>query len=91
MEARVDLETATKIALGSMMSTARANLSVGPPYDVGIYLNEGRRLDQFRIQPDSALLGELREVFERLLLNAIAELPTVAGGDLDAILDPSST
>ena len=91
VEARVDLETATKIALGSMMSTARANLSVGPPYDVGIYLNEGRRLDQFRIQPDSALLGELREVFESLLLNAIAELTTVAGGDLDAILDPSST
>ena len=31
--------TATKIALGSMMSTARANLSVGPPYDLGVYRN----------------------------------------------------
>ena len=40
VEADVDLVTAAKIALGSMMSTARANLSVGPPYDVGIYLNE---------------------------------------------------
>lgn len=31
MEARVDLETAIMIALGSVTSTARANLSVGPP------------------------------------------------------------
>ena len=35
----MDLTTAVKIALASMMSTARANLSVGPPYDVGIYKN----------------------------------------------------
>lgn len=32
-----DLVTSTKIALSSMMSTARANLSVGPPYDAGVY------------------------------------------------------
>ena len=40
--AHVDLVTATKIALGSMMSTARANLSVGPPYDAR-GLPHGRR------------------------------------------------
>ena len=33
--ADVDLGDAVKIALGSMISTAHANLSVGPPYDLG--------------------------------------------------------
>ena len=40
VEAKVDIDTATSIALGSMMSTARANLSVGPPYDGCVYLND---------------------------------------------------
>jgi putative proteasome-type protease len=87
IEAHVDLETATKIALGSMMSTARANLSVGPPYDLGIYLNDSRQVAQYRIQSDSALLGQLHQVWERLLIRAIAELPAVSGGDLEALLD----
>ena len=39
MHARVDMEAATKIALSSMISTAHANLSVGPPYDLGLYRN----------------------------------------------------
>ena len=89
VEVQVDLETATKIALGSMMSTARANLSVGPPYDVGIYLNESREVAQYRIQSDSALLGQLHEVWERLLLRAVAELPAVSGGDLEEFPDGS--
>jgi len=89
VEARVDLETATKIALGSMMSTARANLSVGPPYDVGIYLNDSREMNEFRIQSDSPLLEELREVFERLLLNVISELPAIRGDDLEEALEDS--
>jgi putative proteasome-type protease len=36
----VGAETATKIALGSMMSTARAKVSVGPPYDLALYARE---------------------------------------------------
>jgi putative proteasome-type protease len=82
----VDLRTAAKIALGSMMSTARANLSVGPPYDVGIYLSETREINQFRIQSDSPLLEQLRQMFERFILDAISELPVISGGDLDVAL-----
>ena len=37
VEANAGLVTASKIAIGSMMSTARANLAVGPPYDLAIY------------------------------------------------------
>src|SRR5208282_5844800 len=55
VEAKVDLDTATTIALGSMMSTTRANLSVGPPYDIGIYLNDTLRVEETRIDSDSPL------------------------------------
>jgi putative proteasome-type protease len=86
VEAHVDIRAATKIALGSMMSTARANLSVGPPYDVGIFLNDARTISEFRIQSDSPLLAQLGGMFERLILEALAELPTISGGDLDVAL-----
>lgn len=76
--AEVDLAAAVKIALGSMMSTARANLSVGPPYDVGIYRNDALDVEEIRVDADSPLLGRLREVWERMLIGAIAELPQVA-------------
>lgn len=86
VEAHVDLETATKIALGSMMSTARANLAVGPPYDLGIYRNELREVNEFRIHSESPLLEELRQVWERLVLSVISELPAIARGDLEETL-----
>ena len=79
--AGADLSTATKIALGSMMSTARANLSVGPPYDIGVYRNDALDIDQMRIPADSPLLDELREAWERHLLAGIAQLPGFAVGD----------
>ena len=55
VRAKSDIDTATSIALGSMMSTARANLSVGPPYDGCIYLNNGFSPTGFRIEGDSPL------------------------------------
>ena len=72
-----------------MLSTARANLSVGPPYDIGIYFNESRSLSQFRIESDSPLLEKLRKVWERHLLNGIAELPTITQDDLTEVDDPT--
>jgi len=80
--ADVDLVTAAKIALGSMMSTARANVSVGPPYDVGIYLNDTRAISEFRIESDSPLLEKLSKVWERQLLDGIAELPEITQADV---------
>jgi putative proteasome-type protease len=89
VEAHVDLSTAAKIALGSMMSTTRANLSVGPPYDVGIYLNETREINEFRIQSDSPLLEQLRQMFEGLILDVIAKLPAISESELDVALGHS--
>jgi putative proteasome-type protease len=81
--AKVDLVTATKIALGSMMSTSRANLSVGPPYDLGIYLNGSFNVEETRIDSDSPLLHRMRDVWERHLLAGIADLPSIRARDLD--------
>jgi putative proteasome-type protease len=87
VEAHVDLVTAAKIALGSMLSTARANLSVGPPYDIGFYLNESRTLSQFRIESDSPLLEKLRHGWEQHLLRGIAELAPITQDDLTDLDD----
>jgi putative proteasome-type protease len=80
--ADVDLGDAVKIALGSMMSTARANLSVGPPYDVGIYRTGSHHVDEIRIEADSQVLAELRAMWERLLTEAVSELPHVTREEL---------
>ena len=75
---RVDLEAAAKIALGSMLSTAHANLSVGPPYDLAVYRNGALSFEEHRIEADSAYLDELRTVWVRHLSAAIDELPPIS-------------
>ena len=82
--AHTDLVTSLKIALGSMMSTARANLSVGPPYDAAVYRNDAFDLDERRFTAESSVLGELREVWERNILNAVGQLPDVGLSELRA-------
>ncbi|HVP02026.1 MAG TPA: hypothetical protein VMT10_05605 [Solirubrobacteraceae bacterium] len=77
VQAHVDLETAAKIALTSMMMTARANLSVGPPYDLAVYRNGSLQLGELRIASDSPFLRELDAVWTRHLSEAIADLPAV--------------
>ena len=81
--ARVDLRTGTKIALTSMVSTAAANVSVGPPYDAVIYPNGSFEPIEVRIQADSPYLSRLEGVWRRHLLAAIAELPVLEPGDVD--------
>jgi putative proteasome-type protease len=80
----VSAETAVKIALGSMMSTARANLSVGPPYDLAIYRNDTFRTDEFRIEADSRILAELQATWERRLRESFDELPSFDPENLSA-------
>jgi putative proteasome-type protease len=72
-----DLAVATKIALASMLGTARANLSVGPPFDLGVYHNGSLSLDEHRIEPGSAYLDELGQVFIDHLMDAFADLPPI--------------
>jgi putative proteasome-type protease len=76
-EAHLGLENASKVALSSMISTARANLSVGPPYDLGIYRNDSHVLEHSRIESNSAYLERLEDIWVRHLHQALAELPMV--------------
>jgi putative proteasome-type protease len=73
-----DLATGLKIALGSMMGTARANLSVGPPYDAGVYRVGSFELDECRFEAESEVLAELRSVWERHILATVSELPEIS-------------
>ena len=63
VRAHVDLDTATKIAVGSMMATATANLSVGPPYDLGIYRPGSFHVEEF---PDRRGVAPHRSAAKRL-------------------------
>ncbi len=75
VEAHVGMQQAVKVALTSMMSTARANLSVGPPYDLALYRAGTFAVDEFRIEGNAAFLQAALESWERHLLSAIKELP----------------
>lgn len=77
VDARVDLDGATKIALGSMLSTTRANLSVGPPFDLAVYHNESLAFAEHRIEAESEYLAEIQHLFVRHLFGALAELPQI--------------
>lgn len=77
VHAKVGLDYAVKIALSSMLSTARANLSVGPPYDLGVYRNGSLKLIEHRIEADSETLAVLHDTWLELLTEAIDKLPPV--------------
>lgn len=82
VRAHVDIDTALKIALGSMVSTSRANLSVGPPYDAAVCRGGTFAIDEHRFTEGSALLTELEEVWIRHMLNAVSELPRLSLSEL---------
>ena len=83
--AELGLVDAAKVALSSMISTARANLSVGPPYDLALYRTASRTVDRYRIAADSPYLAQLDDVWSRHLRQALADLPPVGPGDVDPV------
>jgi putative proteasome-type protease len=85
VRSHADLRTAAKIALSSMVSTALANLSVGPPYDLGIYERESYQLLHARIEGDSPYLTRLSDTWREHLLEAIRKLPDVEPGDITVL------
>lgn len=89
VRSHANLAIAAKIALASMISTARANLSVGPPYDLAVYRNGKLDLDEFRITADSVILERLLDLWEKHILAALHELPAVS--DLDELVSSSGS
>ena len=86
-----DLTTAVKVALSSMVSTALSNVSVGPPYDLGIVHRDAHCLRGARIDGDSPYLDRLSEVWTSHLLAAVAALPEVEPGDISLMSTDWST
>jgi putative proteasome-type protease len=80
VEAHVALEPAAKIALASMLMTAHANLSVGPPYDLAIYRNGSLELTELRIEEDSPYLAELNARWNTHLMAGLQDLPPTPDG-----------
>jgi putative proteasome-type protease len=85
IHASVDLVTGLKVALSSMISTTRANLSVGPPYDVGIYENDSHDLREFRVTADSPALVRLERFWAEQLRDAINQLPAISPADAQPV------
>ncbi|HSL57217.1 MAG TPA: hypothetical protein VK866_05195, partial [Acidimicrobiales bacterium] len=77
VHARAGIEVATKVALSSMVSSARANLSVGPPYDIAVYRNDSLELEEHRILDRSEYLEQLQDVWVRHMLDAVDQLPPI--------------
>ena len=84
-EADVTLDEAAQVALASMISTARANLSVGPPYDLGVYRNGSHVVEHSRIEPDSAFLERIEAVFLKHLRLGLAEIPMVERSEISTL------
>jgi putative proteasome-type protease len=77
VHAQVKLESAIKVALSSMLSTAHANLSVGPPYDLAVYLNGSLEVAETRVEAGSPYLASLTQVWMDHFLEAIRQLPAL--------------
>jgi putative proteasome-type protease len=73
----VDVVTSGKIALASMLSTAHANLSVGPPYDVAVYRNGTFEVKEYRLDADHPYLAEIDQAWRASLLESIGQLPPI--------------
>jgi putative proteasome-type protease len=80
VRAHVSGDKAIKIALSSMVSTAHSNLSVGPPYDIGIYRNDSLVIDEYRFDVGSPYLQEIQDMWIEQMVIAIDKLPPITEG-----------
>jgi putative proteasome-type protease len=71
----LELEHTVRVALVSMLATARSNLSVGPPFDLGVYRNNSFELNAARLDADSEYLQQLRTTLHARQLEVVDSLP----------------
>ena len=81
IQAKVSIDVATSIAMGSMMSATASNLSVGPPYDGCVYLNGSFDPIEFRIESDSPLLEKLGKAWQDQMHEAVAVIRQISQDD----------
>jgi putative proteasome-type protease len=72
------LEQAAKLALISLDSTMRSNLTVGPPIDLAVYATDELKLTRrLRLQADHPQLVAVRTQWEQELRSAAERLPAI--------------
>lgn len=76
IRAETSLETAGRCALVSLNSTARSNLTVGPPFDLLILPRDGiDRVQQLHLTDDDPFYRQIAEQWDNSLVQAMEHLP----------------
>lgn len=75
LDHQTSLADGIKLALVSMDSTLRSNLSVGPPMDLSVIRNNGLRVHHRRIQIDDPYFVTVRERWSQTLRAAHHAMP----------------
>jgi len=73
---QLSLEDGAKLSLVSLESTARSNITVGPPFEISIYRHGSMSLEQrFKFDRDDPYLLQVREAWNEGIRNAFRALP----------------
>jgi putative proteasome-type protease len=73
------LDRVALAALVSMDSTMRSNLSVGPPFEIQLYLRDSLTLERYhRFDADSEYLREIKRTWNESINAAFNRLPPIA-------------
>lgn len=78
----LSLEVAARVALISLESTTRSNVTVGPPFEVSLYIRDSLALShQMRFEENSDYLAKLRQAVHQETQRALAALPRFSWED----------
>ena len=72
----LSLEDGAKLSLVSMEATARSNITVGPPFEIGIYQKESLSIGQrCKFEQDNPYLTQVSKAWNEGIRNAFQALP----------------
>ncbi len=82
LQAGLSLEVAARVALISLEGTTRSNVTVGPPFEVSLYIRDSLALSHhMRFEENSDYLAELRRAVHQETQRALAALPRFSWED----------
>jgi len=73
---QMSLEDGARLALVSLDATTRSNITVGPPFELAIYVKDGLDLNKrFRFDAEDPLLRDIRDTWNAGIRAAFEQLP----------------
>jgi putative proteasome-type protease len=89
---QLSLEEGARLALVSLESTARSNITVGPPFEVGIYERERLMLThRCTFEHDNPYMAQVRDTWNDGIRNAFHALPHLAWEQHEAVTSASTS